>query len=261
MAELANRLELVSELQGKIERLNKRQAGEFRQLLGKPPDVARVKPSFWDRIRKENEEELAAALLLIFIASYDGHRSWGEMPAPESTEKRDDIAKRWVERRAAAVAKDLGTRSMDILNLAGRDWEVKSRSGDPITQRDADELADKIFGTSRAESIALTETQTAMVGGGDAGIKHSGVEVTVYWGHTSIRPPGHSGASLKPCPICTPREGLPESRWGAYTIPAHPRCDCFKVYVDADGFVVGTDSPGMIPGDNPRMRWAFKPKP
>ena len=259
MAELTNRLDLANQFTNRIAKLTRKQGDEFRSLLGNPPDPKRITSAFWERVRKQNEDEIAAILLLIFMLSYDVHRTWGEMVPPETTEQRDAIAEKWTSKRAGAVAADLNTRSFDILNLAGRDWDVKAAAGEKIHQSQIDDVIDSIFGKGRAERIGFTETQQGMINGGDAGIKHAGVAVTVYWGHTGFRLPGHSGAAIRPCPICTPREGLPESQWGGYTIPAHIFCDCFKVIVDENDFVVGTGASGARPGNTPNKTWKFLP--
>lgn len=255
MAELANRLELAADFQQRLDALNRKQAEDFRRLLDTPPDPRNVPSSFWERVRKENEQEAVAMLLLIFIASYNGHIGWQDGEVPETDSRRDGLAEKWSKRRAATLAKDINSRSMDLLNLAGKDWEMKRRAGDSIPQSSIDEVVTKIFGSERTEVIAGHETQLAMVEGGDSGVVHSGVKVTTYWAHSRVRPGGHSHAAKKPCPICTPMEGKPESQWGGLSIPAHPRCDCFKAYEDEDGFLIGTSIPGMIPGDIPGKTW------
>lgn len=259
MAELVDKADRVDDLQERLEKLNKRHANEFRILLGTPPNPKNVPQSFWEKVRKDNENELAAMLLLILLASYDGHRIWGDLEAPEDTTRRDRFAERWVNKAVTAFGKEFASRSLDILNLAGSNWDVKIRRGEDVPRESIDDLIRKIFGPERMQAIAHTEMQIAMVEGGDAGIIHSNRLVTRYWGHTGYRPKGHCGAALKPCPTCTPLEGLPESQWGGKRPGSiHPRCDCFIVYVDQDDFVIGTDSPGLRPGDSPNKTWKFR---
>lgn len=258
MAELADRLEHAEQLTRKLQKLNQAHARELRKLLGTPPNPANVGKSFWNRVEKEQADELAAALILIFVASYGVHRGWGDDKPASEVDLRNDKAETWVDRRVEKVTGDMRSHSVDILDAAGKAWDIKIRDGDDIPADEIDQVIDRIFGPGRAEAIGLTETQEAMVNGGRAGVKDSGVEVTVYWGHTSFRPAGHSGAGSKPCPICTPMEGLPQSQWGGKSIPSHPRCDCFEVYVDQDGFVIGTGVPGAVPGGNSRMSWKYR---
>lgn len=260
MAELANRIELAEQFQSRLQRLNRKQAEEFRRLLGDPPRPDKIPMSFWEQVRRENEDELIAALLLIFLASYDSHRIWGDMEPPSSSTPRDKIALQWTSRRASRVTQDLNRHSIDLLSTAGKAWEMKHKAGETIFPSDIDDLVARIFGPSRTEAIAFTETQQAMIEGGEAGVTHARVEVTRYWGHSPLRPTGHSHATKKPCKICTRYEGLPSTQWrGLRPGSCHPNCDCFIVYVDPFDFVIGTDSPGLIPGNTPGKTWKFRP--
>jgi len=258
MAELTNRIELSEQLARKLQKLNKAHAAEFRKMLGNPPDPKRIKSSFWDRVEKQQKDELAAVLLITFIASYDAHRTWGSVKPPETLDLRNETAEAWVESRASRAVREITTHSVDILDAAGNAWDIKIKDGKPIERDEIDAVVDRIFGPGRAERVGFTEVSEAMVRGGRSGIKHAGVEVTVYWGHSSYRPKGHSGAAVKPCPLCTPMEGLPESMWGGKSIPLHPRCDCFEIFVDDEGYVVGTARPGVRPGNNPNMTWKYR---
>lgn len=260
MADLVHKSEIADSLQGNLELLNRRQADEFRALLGEPPDPRNVPQAFWDRVRHEQQEEILVALLLIFMTSYNSHRTWGQMEPPDTTDRRDRVAQRWSERRAARTASDFVSHSKGMADTARREWVARTRRGEPIPAGDVDGLVDRIFGKSRAETIAGTEIQVGMVEGGDAGVIHSKAEITRYWGHSGRRDKGHSNAAIKPCPVCSPLEGLPESAWGGLRPGScHPRCDCFIVYVDSSGFVVGTNTGGMRPGNSPNKVWAYIP--
>ena len=263
MAGLKDRDEIAAPLRKKIEALNKRQAAEFRRLLGSPPDPGNVPQSFWNGVQKENEEALLALLLLLFLTSYDAHRTWGKMEKPKDDAPRDKIAEQWTKARAADVAAGINKRSIEMLDNAGRGWSAKTKQGVDVPKDEIDQIVDSIFGEGRVDTIVRTEGQQAVVEGGDAGVTHgskeSGIKVTRYWGHVGRRPPNHSNALINPCPVCSPREGLPQSRWrGLWPGQCHPGCDCFVVYVDQEGFVLGTDTPGLTPGNSPGMVWKFR---
>lgn len=259
MAMLTNRDALSEDLQGKLMKLNRRQAIEFRELLGEPPEPKKVPESFWVRVAKEQRHEAAAALLFLLLLSYDNHRTWGEMTPPETTERRDKFASKWLERRLAKFERDWISASVDMFDRAGRAWEAKVRKGAIIPREQINELIRKIFGEARARTIALTESQLAMVDGGDAGVTHSGKKVTRYWGHLGSRPAGHCNAPVRPCKICSPREGKPQSEWrGEWPGRCHPNDDCFIVYVDEDDFVIGTDNGNLRPGNAPGKTWKYR---
>jgi len=265
MAQLETRDELSEPSKKKIAALGKKHAAEFRRLLGDPPNPDNVPDSFWARVQKENEDALAALLLLIFLASYNSHRTWDGIAEPSSDAARDKIAGQWVGKRAKDVAAGINERSIQMMDTAGRAWSGKTKRGAAVPTGEIDTLIDSIFGDERIDTIVHTEGQQAVVEGGDSAVIHTsketGVNVTRYWGHAGARPPGHSNAMKNPCPVCSPREGMPESRWGGlWPGQCHPNCDCFVVYVDQDGYVIGTDTPGLRPGNSPGMDWIFKPR-
>lgn len=263
MAELIDRNERADAVHAKLKTVSGDLADEFRLLLGDPPTPRNVPDSFWVKVQNTYEAELAALLGLIFLASYDGHRAWGDMEEPtgERHEKRrQGIADRYVGKRAKTVGKEFVSRSKDMISTIRADWELKTRQGVEIPQADIDELIRKLFGEERTQRIARTETQIAMVEGGDAGVIHSGVKVTRFWAHSGRRYKGHSNADEKPCPLCSPREGLPESGWGGQRPGSiHPHCDCFVAYLDEDGFFVGSDNGNMRPGNNANLTYKFRP--
>lgn len=263
MAELIDRNERADAVQAKLATVSSKLADEFRILLGEPPEPKNVPDSFWAKVQDTYETELAALLGLIFLASYDGHRFWGDMeePSGERHEKRrQGIADRYIGRRSRVVGKAFVDRSKDMIKTVRADWELKTRQGIEIPKADIDELIRKIFGDSRMENIARTETQIAMVEGGDAGVIHSKVKVTRFWAHSGRRLKGHSNADEKPCTLCSPREGLPESGWGGERPGSiHDHCDCFIAYLDEDGFFVGSDNGNMRPGNNPNLTYKFRP--
>lgn len=266
MAELVNKERYVTDMAGKLHTLNMRQAEEFRALLGEPPNVKNVPDSAWDRWAKENRDTAAAGLLLLFLISYDNHRFWGDEKPPEDedklakiTERRDKVADRWVERRMGQFEREWRRNSMDMSNLANRDWQMKTRAGGVVPKEDIDELVRKVFGEGRTARIAAYETQVGMVEGSDAGVIHSGRLVTRYWGHSGRRSKGHSNAPFEPCPVCSPLEGTEESSWGGLRPGScHPNCDCFLVFVDEDDFVIGTNNGNMRPGNSPNKTWKFR---
>lgn len=265
MAALTDRDELSAPSRQELEKLAKKHRAEFKRLLGSPPDPRNVPAEFWERVRKENEDALVALLLLIFLASYNSHRTWGDIAKPESDAPRDKIAGQWTSRRAKDVAAGINERSIQMTDTAGKSWSVKTKRGDKIPDSELDDLADSIFGDDRIGSIVHTEGQQAVVEGGDSAVIHTsketGIKVSRYWGHIGARAPGHSNARINPCPVCSPREGMPQSRWGGlWPGQCHPNCDCFVVYVDQDGYVIGTDTPGLRPGNSPGMVWAYRPR-
>jgi hypothetical protein len=197
---------------------------ELRKLLGEPPDIKNIPDSFWDRVEREMEEEVAMLLLLMFIMSATRHG------APKAA--ANIAAASFAEQRAKDVARGLVETGKELV-------ENSTDKGEAIR---------KVFGPERIEKIVISEATTAESAGTEIGVKSSvdelkktGKKITVerFWWHNSRRPPRHSKASIDPCPICTPLDGkklkdLPKQYQNGP--PAHPNCDCFKrVVIYADG--------------------------
>ena len=213
-------------------RVTGKHRAELRRLLGDPPDVSQVPESFWAKVEKDTEEQVLALLLLMYIASASHHGGNREQAQP--------AALAFATGRARETARGFVATS-------------KRLAGNATSPADA---AVKVFGPDRIAKMVEHESSRAVTEGAEVGIravedeikrdKGTSVEVVVrrYWSHSGRRPPRHSLAPIKPCPICSPLEragnrgveikDLPAPfRNGP---PAHPRCDCFKrVVVFVDG--------------------------
>src|SRR5574343_402387 len=103
--EIPNRTDYDAAFARKLSRLNARQRRELITLLGHPPNIANVPPSFWEKVRKENENELAAALLLLFAESFFFHaRAAAVDPGRDRT--TNDPAGRAADANASAASRD-----------------------------------------------------------------------------------------------------------------------------------------------------------
>lgn len=270
MATITDRDSITEDERKKIEALNKKQAAEFRRLLGDPPDPGNVPQSFWDDVQRQTEQELAGLLLLLFLTSFNGHSAWPDYAPPDAEDRenppgeyekklestRDKISKQWTSARAKEVSKGIVQRSKDMTDTVKDDWRKRIKAGKEIPEEEVDALTDRIFGPNRIDAIVQTEGNTAVVEGGQAGTaaasKQVGYKLEAYWAHSGRRPRVHCNAAINPCPICSPMEGLPESQWGnkrpGY---CHPNCDCYIVYRTLSGAVIGSGQPGFTPGTPP----------
>ena len=221
---MATRLQAEATAARRYGRLSGKYRAELRRLLGNPPDAANVPASFWARVEKETNDELALFLLLLFVMSATHHGA----------------TKRSAAGPAAAFA---GARASE----AARGFTQTSKSL-AANASSASDAAAKVFGGERIERMMMHEASTAVSAGAEVGVEASvekeretGASVVVkrYWAHSSKRPPRHSRAAVEPCPICSPIEGkelskLPFRFQGGP--PAHPNCDCWKrVVIFVDG--------------------------
>ncbi len=221
MAELPNRDELEARLANKLGRLGARHRRELLALLGDPPDVTKVPESFWQKVEKETDDELAAVLLLIFMSSAIQHgmtQIEAELAA-EGWAGNLQFGKLWVD------------GSLTKLETLGSRWQTATEAGEDLTYR-SDTL--EVFGPDRAETAGITETSRAQHDGAETAIESLTIEVVRIWRHSRFSPRGHAGAAVDPCKICTPRLDTPESEWGIYEPGiCHVRCDCYSEIVDA----------------------------
>ena len=231
MAELSNRVELESKLQGRLEKAFRSHRQQLLRLLGDPPDVTRVPADFWARVEKDTEAAAAEVLLLVFFQSEELHGFTG-------SDARDS-AERYAALRAPTLGRLVAQHSRERLADAGSRWGDRVRRELEIDDRE--ELVRSVFGPDRAAGIAKTETVIGQNEGGDLGIRLGDIVATKFWRHSKFSPPGHAGAARRPCPVCTPRLDKPESEWGGFQPGwAHPYCDCFVSYVDnATGKPIG----------------------
>ena len=221
--ELPGRLELEAHYQRKLGKLSVRHRKELLQLLGSPPDPLNVPDSFWEKVRREVENENAAILLLLFLASANSHaRRAGRDP------KSDAALSGLLQTQASAYAGDAGRRlgaqytnsSRDSLNRNRDDWQKPG-----ITKAEIATDVGTIFGPARTEGIVISETTDAQTAGGESGVLHTtGFSDEDLW---------RTEDDLSVCPICRPLHNKKRSEWQSL-FPrgpkAHPRCRCWISY-------------------------------
>lgn len=244
MAEYPNRNAIRADIARALAKLGTRHRRELLELLGNPPDLGNVPQSFWDRVRKETADELAAALLIAAIIAMTQHGMdeeaadlAGQILASERavaaadmiTQTSQRILRRQMTRaeHAASVAR---ARAAGVATGAPAAVPIGAAVAEVSPLAAAHEAADLIFGPERIVGIARNESNIIMNEGGKVAIRHTGVVVTCWWRHTQQAPPGHAGANIAPCEICTPWLDTEEAFWPPDLEPgyAHPQCDCFR---------------------------------
>ena len=185
---------------------------ELQRLLGDPPDWRAVPDTWWAEARKEFENELIAALLLIYIAA-----------ASSRGVERSAIAQAaqtFAASRASRIAANLITNARQrlqdglsrlILGAAGRDIRP-----DEVRQR-----AQVAIGPARSAAIARTETTQAITqatrDARDVVSVGRDLPLLVWF----LGPCAH-------CTFCPLVAGTDEAVWGRYVSgpPAHVHCCC-----------------------------------
>lgn len=246
VAELASRSTLEQDFAEKMGRLSERHRQELVRLLGNPPNPKNVTQEDWDRWEREDRDELLLLLLLIFLASAQQHASQAVGPdaAADVDATLQQQAAVWAATRADDIASGMADNSRAMLQEEAGRWVETRREAEQaateagedvfaarefaheaITEEMVEDFSSRVFGPTRIEGIAITETTGAISAGGDAGIEETvGVSQEDLW---------ITEKDSKVCPVCKPLDNQPRSEWGAYLPdgpPAHPRCRCYLQY-------------------------------
>lgn len=221
--ELANRDALEAKFAGRLGSLAARHRSQLRTLLGNPPDVRRVPETFWLRVQREQEDEMTALLLLIFLASGDEHATAaGVNVTRELVVQAEGAGVDFARKRASLVSTGFVQHSRDMLQTAGERW---ARSGGDIPATDIDGTLDSLFGDRRIGGVAANETTQAQYSGADYIIRDTvGVSELDTW---------FTRTDGLVCEICAPLHREPRSVWETrfpQGPPAHPWCRCWIEY-------------------------------
>lgn len=197
--------------------------------MGQPPDINRVPEAFWDRVKKETEEEAMTLLLLIFLASADQHAALafaGDAGrAQQATTSLRQSGEEWARKQATSLTSRYVTNSQRMLGLSGKRWEDIVGRGEIITRSDVLNRVTGIFGPSRAASMAVTETTGAVSAGGELVFSATvGFQENDTW---------FTAADQRVCPICQPLHDTKRSTWARFFPsgpPAHAQCRCWIEY-------------------------------
>ena len=237
MPAVIDRLEY--QLASKLGRLSTRHQQELTRLLGNPPSINNVPPEFWQRVRRETEDELAAMLLLLFIASIDALGV-----DRDASEALGDL---FSQQRAAFVAERYTAHSQARVESASQRWagqiaDARSRAGagpfdadDVIRPSEVLDTTTGVFGPDRAARVAETESVHAEAQAANEALKKRKSDdpietatLTLRWELNALRVPE------KNCSFCVLVDGCPKEFWGQFieAPAAHVGCACALLFAD-----------------------------
>lgn len=175
---------------------------ELTSYLGDPPDPSNVPPAFWNEVQRDTEDELAAILLLMFIASAEHHG------APVGAYQTSVAGSLWSSVNAINISAVYTQTSIDLFTRYGNDWQGRMLSGERLTAASIAEDTTRIFGPNRAARLAVDAVTAAQTAGGEWSVaEFFGLSPDDLW----INQP-HLSAS-GPCVICEGLHMLPRSEW------------------------------------------------
>ena len=217
MAEILDRSQHEQSFARRLGSLSGRHRRELQEFLGHPPDISRVPDSFWDRVKRETEEELVALLLLIFIASATQHGA----SQNEATARALQFAKP----TASSVADQWVKGGRSILETGAREWSEVKQQGGSVSRSDVLDRVAKVFGPNRVSRVTVTQTTNAATSGSDAGVASTvGLSDDDLWMNDPLS---------NVCPVCKPLHKKRRPVWSLKFPggpPAHDGCNCSVVY-------------------------------
>lgn len=264
--ELPQRLELERKFSTRLYTLHSRHRDELRRYLDDGLDLAAVPAEFWAKVRRENETELVAILMLLFglSANYHvalaGHRFrplkpavdlmsnyWagdrGRLVADAMTQTAQKRLTAKVEKLRTTLEPRTATQTRQIISPVG--IATVDEPPTPIVAPDIspeiavgeelDRIVDEIFSEAHAEFVAMSEATAAQSAGGDEGVRLTvGISVLDRWRTNPGRLPGSLKLSRSgPCPTCLPMDGVRRFGWIDPRGPGpwiHPGCVCDILY-------------------------------
>ncbi|WP_013626592.1 phage minor head protein [Rubinisphaera brasiliensis] len=221
--ELPNRDKLEAGFFRRLNGLSRQHRKELEQHLAGTLDYSRVPQAFWERVEKQREDEIAAALVLLFILAGDQMNRSGEM----SRKVVADRAELWAGPKAREIATGYVQHSRDRLKRASDDWQKNIQGGDGAELKPPiKETAQDVFSPQRDEAISVTATTEARAAGGEVVSDLVGTKSPDdYW---------QTEEDSRVCPICSPLNDAKRDVWEAkfpMGPPAHPHCRCQIIYV------------------------------
>jgi len=250
--EIKDREKHEATFRGKLHKLSVKHRRELLTLLGNPPSIDNVPASFWERVQREQEAELIASLLLIYIAAGT------QLGLTDS--QAQAVATPRAQARARSISNEFVENSRQQLRKHSELWRLKIQKAQaelnqagqrptpqkpPVTKGDVIEKVSSVFGKDRAARMATTDTTRTRSDAAETIMKATNRESEGDLWRTR---PGLSMTG--PCPICRPLNGQPRSVWSAQFPsgpPAHDNCVCDIVYdnLDDDEFESFIDDDGL----------------
>src|SRR3990167_318378 len=214
----------------RLRNLNAKHRAELEVHLGLPPNLAAVPQEFWDRVEKEEQEELTLALLLIFIMA-------STMSGMDSTDARmrGEI---WASRRAQWTSRKMAGTTRDRLRGLQTKWDSEGSVG--VTRVRGD--LNRVLGQDRAMTVAVTETTKAITAGVlTAAGQGFGADARWRGGELNAQKVIWELGPCEHCTACPKLAGTDISFWGRFTDgpPLHANCVLPGNMVQAVDYLVG----------------------
>ncbi len=248
------------EFKRRLRLLGKKYRPRLTKAMGSPPDPRNIPESLWKEIEEDHKHSSYWLMLSVFFAWYNLlYDDWGSPPLPSTVgrnplpdqdelpqrleialppaDRKEQVAgRKWAEQRSQELSVGLIKTSRKRLQKATEQLKIiargPSKQGQPTAtpaeqKQIAEDALDDIFGDSRLDRIAVTET-TGMITAGETAIflrvkQELGWEIIRIW---------HTEEDDRVCPICQPLDRKDEDFFAPRvgSPPAHIKCRCWLTY-------------------------------
>lgn len=212
MADIPNRTELEAELAKRFSKLSAKHKKEIMALLGDPPNIGNVPASFWKKMAAELNGSFIPFLSEVYMDAAE--RLVEGLPIGVDWGLVNEHAAQW----ARGYSFDL-VRGITATSRRATQEAIGAFFEQGMTRGDLEARLSRIYGTVRAESIAVTEvTRAASFGEQEVAreIAGDGIDMIPIW---------QTNNDELVCSVCGPLHDNPIT--DNFYPPAHPRCRCW----------------------------------
>lgn len=259
--QLQDRIQIERDFGSRLNRLFKDHRDRLADDLdfyGYPGGVAEER---WEEYRREQEELIAALLLLVFGLSAQQHVGAGGFRYAEYQPQIEAVGRNWSRQRGEIVSRAMIDTTRNRLERKFQDAAQPERSEpaappaerpvQPVAvapesptivtpeldARAVNEILSEILSQERAEFVGMAETTAAQTAGGETGVHYTiGISIRDRWRNNPGRLPGSLKLSRTgPCPVCKPMDGVRRLGWIDPRGPGpwiHPGCVCNILYAN-----------------------------
>jgi hypothetical protein len=220
---------------------NEARREELLRAIDTYGSVSGIPESFWERWKRETDEQAASLMLLLLMGTYRNEsrsiertlprEALGDLTStlPVGTAADADRLRNAASGPAAALGRETAIQHVEgIRDRLQRAIDQKADELNRLPVVDArakvSEVVDESLGETQAERAAIDNTTRGISAGQDSAKRDiqnaTGLVIDQAW---------RTSKDNRVCPICQPLDGRPSVEWQdrfPQGPPAHPRCRC-----------------------------------
>ena len=216
MPDVIGRDELERRLARVVAAEQRKQLNELLDLLGDPPDLSRVPPSYWLNGGAALQAAVEPVLREIFLAQAQVVLATTSIGLDWALVNQAAVA--WARSYSFDLVKGISETNRGLLQSSIGDYFAA-----PTSIGDLKDKLTSAYGPLRAEMISVTEVTRAASAGEQQVVDrllgdNPGIQAIDVW---------QTNRDDRVCVICGPRHGKSRGSNWTENPPAHPRCRCW----------------------------------